>query len=189
MRASTTSSTGPGSAVTWRPMHRTMSSWWAAADAISWSALEATTETSSAPVGQMTGGHQSPTPVASRPGEHNHSGRGEAAHGQVGKTPPRVLHHLGQLDVEVLHHDSVDLAHLISGQRGDRLDDESSHTRCPPYRALLSQESDIPPTHSSGASFYYLTNKPPASPPFRIGGSPWECSRGRRSTVCMREIR
>ncbi len=45
---------------------------------------------------------------------------------------PRVLHHLDQLDVEILDHDSIDLAHLVSGQRGDRLDGKCSHTRCPP---------------------------------------------------------
>ena len=70
-------------------------------------------------VGEMAGRRQATASVASRTGQHRHRRRGVALDRQPCQVAPGVLHHLQQLDAEVLDHDPVYLAHLVGGDRRD----------------------------------------------------------------------
>jgi hypothetical protein len=55
--------------------------------------------------------------VAAGPGQDHHRRGMEQTDRQLGQVPARVLHHLDQLEVQVLDHDAVDVTHLRGGQR------------------------------------------------------------------------
>ncbi len=61
--------------------------------------------------------HEATATVAARP-DQNRAGRWVVAgDGEVGQVAACVLHHLEELDAELVDHDAVDLAHLRGGDR------------------------------------------------------------------------
>jgi hypothetical protein len=72
-----------------------------------------------------------PPPPLPRPGQDRHRGGRKAGDGQVGQAASGVLHHLDEVDVQVLDHGAVDRAHLLGGQRRDRAAAHGTHGRSP----------------------------------------------------------
>lgn len=64
-------------------------------------------------VRQVPSRNQPSAAVATSAGQDDHAGGPEQALGEVGQAAPGVLHHLDEVDAELLDHGSIDLAHLI----------------------------------------------------------------------------
>ena len=60
----------------------------------------------------LPGGDETAAAVPTGPGEHRDRLRREQASGEVGEVAPGVLHHLDELDVEVLDHGAIHGSHL-----------------------------------------------------------------------------
>jgi len=86
-----------------------------------------------AAVGQVPGGDQAPAAVTARPGQDRHRGGRKTGDRQLAQAASGDLHHLDELDVQVLDHGPVDSAHLLGGQRRDRAAAHGTH-RPPLFR-------------------------------------------------------
>ena len=71
-------------------------------------------------VGEMTGGDEPATPVATATAKHDDRAGPEPAENQLGHPRAGILHHLVQEQPELLDGQAVDLAHLLGRDRGDR---------------------------------------------------------------------
>src|SRR5262249_54828882 len=96
------------------PMRPRMSAWWAGtvvrrpgSESITWT-WQPRLARWRAPTGP-------PPPLP--PGPHRDRPRREPVDCQLGEAAAGVLHHLDELDVQVLDHDPVDFTHLLGGQR------------------------------------------------------------------------
>ena len=63
-------------------------------------------------------GRDKPAAVAADARDDEYGGGVKPSLCKIGKTATGVLHHLHELDVEILDHDAVDLAHLIRRNSG-----------------------------------------------------------------------
>ncbi len=72
-----------------------------------------------AAIREMAGGDEAPTAVAAGSGEHRDGLRGESFDDELCEVAAGVLHHLDQLDPQVLDHHAIDFNHLRLGQPTD----------------------------------------------------------------------
>src|SRR5262249_5018396 len=135
------------------PMRPRMSAWWAGTG-VRRPGPESTTWTwqprvarwrapaRAAALGQVARPAGAAAAVAARPGQHRDRPRREPVDCQLGEAAAGVLHHLDELDVQVLDHDPVDFTHLLGGQRREFAPAETVHgpsvaPRGPRARAMV----------------------------------------------------